>query len=79
MKISNKLQLLCYSYDKAIAEGWCLDDVPELQDALHRAYEEIEAMEIENGIDMEDEHAYNQGFSGGFWALLSACPGADDL
>ena len=44
------------AYDKAIAEGRCLDNVPELQDALQRAYEEIEEMEIENGIDMEDEY-----------------------
>ena len=44
------------AYDKAIAEGRSLDNVPELQDALQRAYEEIEEMEIENGIDMEDEY-----------------------
>jgi hypothetical protein len=44
------------AYDKAIAEGRSLDNVPELQDALRRAYEEIEEMEIENGIDMEDEY-----------------------
>ena len=44
------------AYDKAIAEGRSLDNVPEVQDALQRAYEEIEEMEIENGIDMEDEY-----------------------
>ena len=44
------------AYDKAIAEGQCLDDVPELQEAIQRAYEEIEEMEIENGIDLEDEY-----------------------
>ncbi|MBQ5656200.1 MAG: hypothetical protein IIV14_02050 [Bacteroidaceae bacterium] len=44
------------AYDKAVAEGVALNDVPELQDALRRAYEEIEEMEIENGIDMEDEY-----------------------
>lgn len=44
------------AYDKAIAEGRSLDNVPELQDALQLAYEEIEEMEIENGIDMEDEY-----------------------
>ena len=44
------------AYDKAIVEGRSLDNVPELQDALQRAYEEIEEMEIENGIDMEDEY-----------------------
>lgn len=44
------------AYDKAVAAGVPLDSVPELQDALQRAYEEIEEMEIENGIDMEDEY-----------------------
>ena len=43
-------------YDKAVAAGVSLNNVPELQDALQRAYEEIEEMEIENGIDMEDEY-----------------------
>lgn len=42
-------------YDKAVAEGECLEDVPELQAALARAYAEIEEMEIQNGIDMEEE------------------------
>lgn len=44
------------AYDKAVAAGVPLDSVPEFQDALQRAYEEIEEMEIENGIDMEDEY-----------------------
>ena len=44
------------AYDKAVAEGQCLDDVPELQEAIQRAYEEIEEMEIENGIEIEDEY-----------------------
>ena len=44
------------AYDKAIAEGRSLDNDPELQDALQRAYAEIEEMEIENSIDMEDEY-----------------------
>lgn len=44
------------AYDKAVAAGASLNNVPELQDALQRAYEEIEEMEIENGIDMEDEY-----------------------
>ena len=43
-------------YDKAVAADVSLNNVPELQDALQRAYEEIEEMEIENGIDMEDEY-----------------------
>lgn len=42
-------------YDRAIADGILLEDVPELQKALDRAYAEIEEMEIQNGIDMEDE------------------------
>ena len=44
------------AYDKAVAAGISLNNVHELQDALQRAYEEIEEMEIENGIDMEDEY-----------------------
>ena len=44
------------AYDKAVAAGISLNNVPELQDALQRAYEEIEEMEIKNGIDMEDEY-----------------------
>ena len=44
------------AYDQAVAAGISLNDVPELQDALQCAYEEIEEMEIENGIDMEDEY-----------------------
>ena len=41
------------AYDKAVAAGISLNNVPELQDAFQRAYEEIEEMEIENGVDME--------------------------
>ena len=44
------------AYEQAIAEERCLDDVPELQDALQRAYEEIEEIEIDNGIAMEEEY-----------------------
>ena len=44
------------AYDKAVANEIPLEEVPELQDALDRAYEEIEKMEIQNGIDMEDEY-----------------------
>lgn len=44
------------AYDNAIANEIPLEDVPELQDALDRAYKEIEEMEIQNGIDMEDEY-----------------------
>ena len=43
-------------YDNAIANEIPLEDVAELQDALDRAYEEIEDMEITNGIDYEDEY-----------------------
>ena len=43
-------------YQNAIDNELPLNEVPELQDALQRAYEEIEEMEIENGIDMEDEY-----------------------
>ena len=43
-------------YDNAIANEIPLEDVAELQDALDRAYEEIEDMEISNGIDYGDEY-----------------------
>ena len=42
--------------DEAIENETPLADIPELQDALNRAYEEIEEMEIQNGIDLEDEY-----------------------
>ena len=43
-------------YDSAIAKKEPLNDIPELQDALQRAYEEIEDEEISMGIDNEDEY-----------------------
>lgn len=43
-------------YDHAIANEFPLNDVPELQDALKRAYEEIEDAEISMGIDNGDEY-----------------------
>ena len=43
-------------YDHAVENEIPLEDVPELQDALRRAYDEIEEMEIQNGLDMEDEY-----------------------
>ena len=43
-------------YNHAIANGISLNDIPELQDALQRAYEEIEEQEIEMGIENEDEY-----------------------
>lgn len=43
-------------YDAAIASETPLEDVKELKDALQRAYDDIEEMEIQNGIDMEDEY-----------------------
>lgn len=44
------------AYDEAIESETPLADVPALKDALNRAYEEIEEMEIQNGIDLEDEY-----------------------
>lgn len=44
------------AYDHAVANEIPLEDVPELQDALRRAYDEIEEMEIQNGLDSEDEY-----------------------
>lgn len=44
------------AYDYAVENEIPLEDIPELRDALARAYEEIEEMEIQNGIDMEDEY-----------------------
>ena len=43
-------------YDHAISKQIPLEDVAELQEALDRAYAEIEDIEIQNGIDMEDEY-----------------------
>lgn len=43
-------------YNNAIANGISLNDIPELQDALQLAYEEIEEQEIEMGIEREDEY-----------------------
>lgn len=42
-------------YDAALEKGLSLNDIPELKEALHRAYREIEEVEIENGLEMEDE------------------------
>ena len=44
------------AYNNAIENGVPLDEVDELQDALSRAYEEIEAEEISLGIENEDEY-----------------------
>lgn len=44
------------AYDEAIESETPLAEVPALKDALNRAYEEIEEMEIQNGVDMEDEY-----------------------
>lgn len=44
------------AYDKAIANKEALNNVPELQDVLRRAYEDIEDEEISMGIDNEDEY-----------------------
>ena len=44
------------AYDNAVENEIPLDEVPELQDALQRAYEEIEAEEISIGIENEDEY-----------------------
>ena len=44
------------AYDHAVENEIPLEDVQELKAALDRAYEEIEEMEIQNGIDYEDEY-----------------------
>lgn len=44
------------AYDNAIADEIPLSDVSDLQDALERAYEEIEDIEIQISIDTEDEY-----------------------
>lgn len=44
------------AYDKALANGDALNDVPKLQAALRRAYEDIEDEEISMGIDNGDEY-----------------------
>ena len=44
------------AYENAIENEIPLSDVPELEAALARAYEDIEEMEIQNGIDLEDEY-----------------------
>ena len=44
------------AYCAALMKKIPLDSVVELEDALQRAYVEIEEMEIQNGIDMEDEY-----------------------
>lgn len=43
-------------YDNALAKKQSLNDIPELQAALRRAYEEIEKKEIDMGIENEDEY-----------------------
>ena len=44
------------AYDNAVENEIPLSEVPELEAALARAYEDIEEMEIQNGIDLEDEY-----------------------
>ena len=44
------------AYDNAVNNEVPLEDVQELKPALERAYDEIEEMEIQNGIDIEDEY-----------------------
>lgn len=44
------------AYDHAVENEIPLEDVSALKAALERAYEEIEDMEIQNGIDMEEEY-----------------------
>ena len=43
-------------YDNAVANEIPLEDVPELQDALRRAYDEIEETELQNSLGLEDEY-----------------------
>ena len=42
-------------YENAVNNKLKLNTIPELENALERAYREIEEMEIQNGIDNEDE------------------------
>lgn len=42
-------------YDHAIANKLPLNEIPELQDARSRAYDEIEEQEIQNAIDWGDD------------------------
>ena len=44
------------TYDNTIENEIPLSEVPELEATLARAYEEIEEMEIQNGIDLGDEY-----------------------
>ncbi len=44
------------AYDNAVENEIPLSEVPELEAALARAYEDIEEMEIQNGIDLDDEY-----------------------
>ena len=44
------------AYNNAVANKIPLNDVPKLEDALYRAYKEIEEVEIEYGIDNGDEY-----------------------
>ena len=44
-------------YDEAVANEEPLEDVPELEAALERVYDEIKEEEEANLIDMEDEYA----------------------
>ena len=43
-------------YDEAVRLHKDLNEIPELEPALERAYEDIECEEISNGIDNEDEY-----------------------
>lgn len=44
------------AYNNAVANEIPLNEVPELQDALQRAYDDIEDEEISMGLDMGDEY-----------------------
>ncbi len=53
------------AYDNAVENEIPLSEVPELEAALARAYEDIEEMEIQNGIDLDDEYVMEcQGSDG---------------
>ena len=45
------------AYNNALKNEIPLNEVVELQGALHRAYKEIQKVEICNSIEMEDEYA----------------------
>ena len=71
------------AYKKAQAEGTLLEDMEELEDALSRAYKEIEEIEIANACAMYDGFAIrcrDQGISpfGNGYSLSVNWPDSED-